>query len=478
MTTVYVPPTPTKNEIFHTIPKGINFDKYDKIDVIMTGDGKLPKKINSFDAANLDPKLLTNIKKKFRFTKPTPVQKCALPVVAADRDLMACAQTGSGKTAAYLLPVLNGIMKFRSEITTDEDKCQSPLVLIIAPTRELVDQICKSAEGLCEGTDFRPTVIYGGVRVSYQRDRVKEGCSVLIATPGRLLHFLNESLIELSNLKYLVLDEADRMLDMGFIPDIRRVINENNISDSRTRRTLMFSATYPKEIQELATEFLDRHIFCTIGKVGISTSDITQVVEEILQMKKRERLMEILDEQGEDRNLVFITTKKSADFLANYLSQKGYPATSIHGDRFQEERERALKDFRDGTFPVLVATSVAARGLDITDVKQVINFDLPTNIEDYIHRIGRTGRIGNTGKAISFFVRGTDEALARGLVKVLANSEQVVPDWLEEVAERALATDYGPKSGKYGAKDVRQKRGGFTEESFNAMDDAFNTLSL
>jgi probable ATP-dependent RNA helicase DDX4 len=377
-----------------------------------------------------------------------------------DRDLMSCAQTGSGKTAAFLLPVINKMLEMQSEFTSQLSEVQAPLALVIAPTRELANQIYMEARKFALNTSLRPVVVYGGVSVAHQLRQVQSGCHLLVGTPGRLKDFIGKRKISLEKLKYLILDEADRMLDMGFMPDVKTLIYEHQAPDKVDRHTLMFSATFPEEIQKLAAEFLNEYVFLTIGKVGSTHSDIEQAVMEVDDASKRDKLVEILGNEGGNRNLVFVQTKRLADFLASYLCQNGFPTTSIHGDRFQQQREEALREFRAGQQTVLIATAVAARGLDIANVKQVINYDLPDEIEEYIHRIGRTGRIGNKGKAISFFSRGRDEQLARALVKTLSDSEQVVPDWLEEVAETALGTGYGPKGGRFGGKDTRGDMGG------------------
>merc|ERR1719318_1165780 len=368
---------------------------------------------------------------------------------------MSCAQTGSGKTAAFLLPVITNLLANQAEFTSQLSEIQAPLALVVAPTRELATQIYNEARKFAMNTSLRPVVVYGGVSVAHQLRQVQSGCHLLVGTPGRLKDFIGKRKISLEKLKYLILDEADRMLDMGFMPDIKTLIYEHEMPEKGTRRTLMFSATFPEEIQKLAAEFLHEYVFLTIGKVGSTHSDIEQQVIQIDDASKRDKLVEILGNEGGNRNLVFVQTKRLADFLASYLCQNGFPTTSIHGDRFQAQREEALREFRSGQQTVLIATAVAARGLDIADVKQVINYDLPDEIEEYIHRIGRTGRIGNKGKAVSFFSSGRDEQLARSLVRTLADSEQVVPDWLEEAAETALGTGYGPKGGRFRGKDTR-----------------------
>jgi probable ATP-dependent RNA helicase DDX4 len=248
------------------------------------------------------------------------------------------------------------------------------------------------------------------------------------------------------------------MLDMGFGPQIRQIIDNSEMPPKGERITLMFSATFPEQIQNLAAEFLHRYLFLTVGRVGGTCSDVKQVIMEVAGSEKRNTLETLLKDSGTDRTLVFVERKKDADFLASFLSQRNYPATSLNADRSQQEREQALLDFRKGTAPVLVATAVAARGLDINDVKHVINYDLPSDHTEYVHRVGRTGRIGNKGLATSFFDAGRDSKLARGLVKLLSDGEQDVPDWLEETALRAVGTGYGADGGQF--RDTRPKFGG------------------
>nr|BAB13307.1 vasa-related protein CnVAS1 [Hydra vulgaris] len=467
----YVPPEPSEDEqdLYRTIAQGINFNKYDNIPVEVTGPGIIPSAIREFAEANIDRTILENVEKA-HYIKPTPVQKYAIPIITGNRDLMSCAQTGSGKTAAFLIPVLNTLMQFRSELTSSLSEVQAPLALVIAPTRELAVQIQKEARKFAQNTSIKPVVIYGGVQVAYHLRQVQQDCHLLVGTPGRLKDFLGKRKISLANLKYLILDEADRMLDMGFLPEIKAIINDFDMPPKEDRHTLMFSATFPTEIQNLAAEFLNNYVYLTIGKVGGTHSDITQCIMEVEESAKRDKLIEILDTEGTNRNLVFVQTKRLADFLASYLCQNGFHTTSIHGDRLQQQREEALAEFKAGTQHVLIATAVAARGLDIADVKQVINYDLPDEIEEYIHRIGRTGRIGNKGKAISFFTRGKDEGLARALVKTLADAEQEVPSWLEEAAESALGTGYGPKGGRFASKDSRFNNAELNGGSYNVAD--------
>ncbi|XP_044916680.1 probable ATP-dependent RNA helicase DDX4 isoform X6 [Felis catus] len=430
----YIPPPPPEDEdsIFAHYQTGINFDKYDTILVEVSGHDA-PPAILTFEEANLCQTLNNNIAKA-GYTKLTPVQKYSIPIILAGRDLMACAQTGSGKTAAFLLPILAHMM--RDGITASRFKdLQEPECIIVAPTRELINQIYLEARKFSFGTCVRAVVIYGGTQLGHSIRQIVQGCNILCATPGRLMDIIGKEKIGLRQVKYLVLDEADRMMDMGFGPEMRKLISCPGMPSKEQRQTLMFSATFPEEIQKLAGEFLKSdYLFVAVGQVGGACRDVQQTILQVGQYSKREKLVEILRNIGDERTMVFVETKKKADFIATFLCQEKISTTSIHGDREQREREQALGDFRCGKCPVLVATSVAARGLDIENVQHVINFDLPSTIDEYVHRIGRTGRCGNTGRAISFFDPESDNHLAQPLVKVLSDAQQDVPAWLEEIA--------------------------------------------
>lgn len=456
----YIPPElPSDiNELFQDAPhSGLNFDKYDDIPVKVTGKGSVSP-ISSFEEAGILEQCLKNIKRA-QFTKPTPIQKYAIPIALEGQDLMACAQTGSGKTVAFVVPVLTAMIKqdnLSGGSLTGETP--APSALCIAPTRELAVQIFKEVCKFADGTVVCPAVCYGGVNVHHQLTKIRKGCHFLIATPGRLEDFVSQRQISLEKVHYLILDEADRMLDMGFEQTVRKLVENCGMPGKVHRQTLMFSATFPDDIQRLAADFLkEDYLFVIVGRIGGSNLDISQTVISVPGDEKQEKLFNILLNSGTDRTLIFVELKRVADFLACLLSQNNFPTTSISGDRTQQEREAALQDFRSGRAPVLVATSVAARGLDIPDVKHVINFDLPQDIEEYVHRIGRTGRIGNKGRATSFFQPGKDERLARSLVKVLSEAYQEVPDWLEHVAEEAIGSSYGPAGGRFASKDRRER---------------------
>jgi len=415
----------------NNISSGINFSKYDKIKITVTGENK-PEPIAKFSEAGLCSLLVSNVTRA-NYTTPTPVQKYALPIIMAGRDLMACAQTGSGKTAAFLLPIISKFIETRADGRSTEGGRVAPQAVIISPTRELAIQIYDEARKFAGGSNIHCQVAYGGTSVMSQRSNLNRGCNILVATPGRLLDFVERGYVSFKQVQFLILDEADRMLDMGFMPDIRRCVDNPSMPPKNQRQTLMFSATFPPEVQRSASDFLHSYLFLQVGLVGGACTDVKQTFHQASKFEKRDQLLKILQDptrNPRERTLVFVKTKRNADFLATYLSEEGFPTTSIHGDRLQREREEALDEFKQGRMPILVATAVAARGLDIKDVMHVVNYDMPDEVEEYVHRIGRTGRVGNTGRATSFFDSRDDGAVARPLVKVLTEAGQMVPDWL------------------------------------------------
>lgn len=306
--------------------------------------------------------------------------------------------------------------------------CQ-PRVIIVSPTRELAMQIYEQAKKFAYNSIVKTEVAYGGTSVLHQKNRISSGCHILVATPGRLNDFVRRRYVSFASLQFFVLDEADRMLDMGFLPTVEEMMCESSMVTTGERQTLMFSATFPEEIQHLAGKFLHNYIFIAVGIVGSASTDVQQIFHQVTKFEKRERLLELLREDN-CRTMVFIETKRNADFIATYISENDIKTTSIHGDRRQQEREDALWDFKKGICRTLVATGVAARGLDIEGIQHVINYDLPKSIDEYVHRIGRTGRVGNRGKATSFFDPDCDRALAGDLAKILKQAGQEVPTWL------------------------------------------------
>uniref|UniRef100_A0A8C6MXE0 RNA helicase n=1 Tax=Mus spicilegus TaxID=10103 RepID=A0A8C6MXE0_MUSSI len=327
----YIPPPPPEDEdsIFAHYQTGINFDKYDTILVEVSGHDA-PPAILTFEEANLCQTLNNNIAKA-GYTKLTPVQKYSIPIVLAGRDLMACAQTGSGKTAAFLLPILAHMM--RDGITASRFKeLQEPECIIVAPTRELINQIYLEARKFSFGTCVRAVVIYGGTQFGHSVRQIVQGCNILCATPGRLMDIIGKEKIGLKQVKYLVLDEADRMLDMGFGPEMKKLISCPGMPSKEQRQTLLFSATFPEEIQRLAGEFLkSNYLFVAVGQVGGACRDVQQTILQVGQYSKREKLVEILRNIGDERTMVFVETKKKADFIATFLCQEKISTTSIHG---------------------------------------------------------------------------------------------------------------------------------------------------
>ncbi|XP_075739851.1 ATP-dependent RNA helicase DDX4-like isoform X2 [Rhipicephalus microplus] len=431
----YVPPSlPTDEDtLFSTISTGINFDKYDAIPVEVS-DPQFRMPFTSFEEMGLCNLLLQNLRRA-KYVKPTPVQKYAVKIALAGRDLMACAQTGSGKTAAFMLPILHSLLSDSSLENPAHQPVQTPMAVVLSPTRELAIQIAQDAHKYAYDSILKTVLVYGGTSVQHQLAVLSRGCHILVATTGRLKDFVEKGKISFEKLRFLVLDEADRMLDMGFEPDVRALVGHSSMPPRGQRRTLMFSATFPESIQMLAREFLDNSVMLSVGILGGANSDVQQQVHQVSQFEKRQKLLDILAEEGSDRVMVFVEKKKTADFLAAFLSQKEVKTTSIHGDRYQRQREEALLEFRRGTCPVIVATAVAARGLDIKDVRHVINYDLPQSIDEYVHRVGRTGRVGNLGKATSFYDSDANSALAPALVKILSESQQEVPEWLQNEAK-------------------------------------------
>ena len=378
--------------------------------------------------------------------------------------MMACAQTGSGKTAGFLFPVIAIMLKKPALPLPDQARrrCSYITSLILAPTRELASQIYDEAQKFCYCTGIRPVVVYGGAAMQQQQAQLERGADIVVATPGRLVDLIERGRIKLDIVQFLVLDEADRMLDMGFEPQIRRIVENEGMP--MERQTFMFSATFPVEIQRLAADFMKDYIFVAVGRVGAASKDVTQRIEWVEQAEKMDYLMDFLQRCPEGLVLIFVETKRGADFLEETLYRKNFPASSIHGDKSQREREDALKLFKSGKTPILVATDVAARGLDIPNVTQVINFDLPNNIDDYVHRIGRTGRVGNIGNALSL-MNDKNRNIARELAELMIENDQECPQWLEQMCiqsgfNRGGGRGRGRGGKQFGAKDYRKDGGG------------------
>lgn len=450
--------------------------KYDEIPVETSGHD-CPPSLNSWTDIDLGPVLSNNVKLA-KYDRPTPVQKYALPIVAAGRDLMGCAQTGSGKTAAFLFPIIAQLSKHGIPPEPAYKRKVYPLVLILAPVRELACQIHDEARKFSYKTGIKSCVVYGGASIGLQLRDLERGCDLLVATPGRLVDIIERGRISLNSIRYLVLDEADRMLDMGFEPQIRRIVEQEDMPLTGERQTLMFSATFPKEIQRLAASFLHDYIFLAVGRVGSTTDLVTQKFVRVEESDKKTILLDLLA-AVKGLTIIFVETKKKADMLEDFLVREGFGATSIHGDRDQQDRTAALRSFSSGHTPFLIATNVAARGLDIDNITHVINFDMPTDIDDYVHRIGRTGRAGKPGLSTSFVTEENANVVPK-LLEILIESGQEVPPWLEAMkgyrsgGHRDSYGYRGRGGPRFGGRDYRQERregGGRDERRDDRRDD-------
>ena len=361
--------------------------------------------MSSFDQLGLIAPLLQAVG-DLGYKTPTPVQEQAIPLVLSGRDLMAGAQTGTGKTAAFALPILQRLAPMAS---TSTSPARHPVrALVLTPTRELAVQVAESFKDYARHVPIRSTVVYGGVDMNAQIAELRRGVEVLVATPGRLLDHVQNKTVMFNQVSVLVLDEADRMLDMGFMPDIKRIL----ALLPAQRQNLLFSATFPDEIRTLAKTLLKSPAEVQIAARNATAELVSHVVHPVAREKKRDLLAYIIQTRGLKQVLVFTGTKIGANRLAHQLRRDHIHADAIHGDKSQAEREAALADFKAGKTAVLVATDVASRGLDIEGLPQVINFDVPHSPEDYVHRIGRTGRAGQTGEAISLVAPEDMESLA------------------------------------------------------------------
>jgi ATP-dependent RNA helicase RhlE len=348
-----------------------------------------------FDSLGLAPALLKALTES-GYTTPTPIQAQAIPMALAGGDLMAGAQTGTGKTAAFALPLLQKLLPLAS---ASASPAKHPVrALILVPTRELAIQVEESVRAYAKHTPLRTLVVYGGVDIKSQTPHLKTGVEVLVATPGRLLDHIEQKTLQLNQVQMLVLDEADRMLDMGFMPDLKRIL----ALLPKQRQNLMFSATFSNDIKKLADEFLTKPQLIEVARSNATNDNVTQKVYQVEQSDKEALLTQILKAADAKQVIVFTKTKITASRLSRSLERAGIAADAIHGDKTQQERIKALDAFKAGTVTALIATDVAARGLDISDLPMVINYEIPSAPEDYVHRIGRTGRAGASGIAISF----------------------------------------------------------------------------
>ena len=359
------------------------------------------------------------------YTLATPVQMQAIPSIMNGKDVVAGAQTGTGKTAAFVLPILHRLLQETIDPSGSEVRSfgvPKIKVLILAPTRELAQQVYKSCVSYSSKTSVRSVVAYGGASINTQTNELKLGASILVATPGRLLELAFKKLIDLSSLGILVFDEADRMLDMGFMTEVNRILKML----PQQKQTLLFSATFNDEVYGLSKSLMSSPVYIEVGERNQAAVKVEQVVYAIDSARKRELISYMIGSKNWQQVLIFTRTKQGADDLAKEMVKDGLEAQSIHGDKSQGARDRVLSDFKSGRLRALVATDVAARGLDIPSLEQVINFELPYNAEDYIHRIGRTGRAGNKGLAISL-VSVKEQYLLKDVEEVMG--ETLVQQW-------------------------------------------------
>jgi ATP-dependent RNA helicase RhlE len=370
----------------------------------------------SFRDLGLHPMLLSKCE-SIGYFEPTPIQKEAIPIALTGEDIIACAETGTGKTAAFLLPILQKLI---------ENKPKGTSVLVLAPTRELANQTDAACRELAP-KNIRCAVLIGGAGYRSQENALRRGADIIVATPGRLVDFMERGEIDFSRLHTLVLDEADRMLDMGFLPAIKRIVKTLPVQ----RQTLLFSATISSEIEKIATSMMMEPEFVEISRRGKVTDLVEQTVYPVAANSKTVLLLDLLEREKFERVLVFTRTKRGADKIAHILEKRDHKSNRIHGDRSQSQREAALRGFKNGSTNVLVATDVAARGIDIDSVSHVINYDIPEVPEDYVHRIGRTGRAGNKGRAITLVTAGEEHTM-RAIERLTG-----------QTVERVLLPDFG-----------------------------------
>jgi len=411
--------------------------------------GPCPRPVRSFEEASFPDYILSEIK-HYGFKKPTPIQMQGFPVALSGKDVVGIADTGSGKTLTFLLPAIVHILA-QEELRRGD----GPIVLILAPTRELAVQIHTEVTKFTKVAKIKSTCCYGGVSRGPQARELQHGVEICIATPGRLIDFVETGTTNLKRVTYLVLDEADRMLDMGFEPQVRKIVRDIRAD----RQTLMWSATWPKEVQSLARDLCrEEPVHINIGSTELTAShNIKQTIEVVKQYEKPEKLNKLLEKimDGKSKILIFTATKRGCDDLTRQLRIDGWPALCIHGDKSQQERDWVLQEFRESKSPIMIATDVASRGLDVKDIVYVINYDLPNQVEDYVHRIGRTGRAGAKGHSFTFFTE--DKAkLAKELIAVMKEAKQEIPQELYDF----------DRSGGYSNNSDR-RWGGYAKSTFS-----------
>ncbi|KAA8601008.1 ATP-dependent RNA helicase [Vibrio cyclitrophicus] len=400
----------------------------------------------SFNQLGLSEHLLATLA-ELNFTAPTSVQEQAIPLVLEGKDVLAGAQTGTGKTAAFGLPIIQRLIETKDNIIPNPKLVRA---LVLVPTRELAQQVFDNVTEYAKGTDIKVVVAYGGVSMKVQTDNLRGGADILVATPGRLIDHMFTKNIMLSHTEVLVLDEADRMLDMGFMSDIKRILSRMN----EVRQTLFFSATFDNKIKAIAHRMMQSPSEIQVTPKNSTAETVTQMVYPVDKSRKSELLAYLIGSKNWQQVLVFTKTKQGTDALVKELKLDGIKAASINGDKSQGARQKALDDFKSGKVRALIATDVAARGIDIQQLEQVVNYDLPFKAEDYVHRIGRTGRAGNSGLAISLMSQ--DEAYLLGDIERLLDT-RLPQEWLEGF-EPSLEKDVAPERGGRSKSRSSEKR--------------------
>ncbi len=393
-----------------------------------------------FNAFGLHKRILTAIE-KVGYTEPTEIQKLAIPKALEGRDIMGLAQTGTGKTAAFALPFL------QSHLTSARGRIR---VLVLAPTRELADQINDAVKTLGVHTPLRSTAVYGGVNIARQIKTFERGVEIVVACPGRLLDHIGRGTVDLSHVDCLVLDEADRMFDMGFLPDIKKILNVL----PRRRQTMLFSATMPQEIRRLTEKILRSPETVQAGALAPASS-VSHALYPVAESRKSGLLMEILRRSETESVIVFTRTKHRARRVARQLEKAGHPATSLQGNLSQNQRQRAIEGFRSGRYTIMVATDIASRGIDVSQVSHVINYDVPDTVEAYTHRIGRTGRVEKTGDAFTF---ATNED--RSMISAI---ERVLGELIPRRDMEGFASTVETQAGRNGAAAGKRPRGAVSQ---------------
>ncbi len=393
-----------------------------------------PTDLPRFEDFGLAPPVLQALADQ-GYVHPTPIQAKAIPIVLQGHDVMGAAQTGTGKTASFSLPIIQLLL---AQANTSASPARHPVrALVLTPTRELADQVADNVKAYSRHTPLRSTVVFGGIDMAPQTAALRSGVEILIATPGRLLDHVQQKTLNLSQTQIFVMDEADRMLDMGFLPDLQRIINLL----PKKRQNLMFSATFSPEIKKLAASFLTSPVLIEVARSNATADRVTQAIYKVDEESKRDAVVHLLRGRELRQVLVFSNTKIGASRLSRELERHGIKASAIHGDKSQNERMAALDAFKNGSIDVLVATDVAARGLDIAELPCVINYDLPYNAEDYVHRIGRTGRAGASGDALSLY-SDKDARLLADIEKLI--KQKLTPQPIEGFSGRV--SRYGERS--------------------------------